>query len=87
MVILRQGEGQSGAVAYKSFGINCHLQNELSNFAKKKKIQLKSQSILQPISPQPHSNICLFTRLDPGSQGTILGAGLAPGRTARAVNV
>lgn len=86
MVILRQGEGQSGAVAYKGFGINCHLQNELSNFTKKK-IQLKSQSILQPISPQPHSNICLFTRLDPGSQGTILGAGLAPGRAARAVNV
>lgn len=87
MVILRQGEGQSGAVAYEGFGINCHLQNELSNFAKKKKIQLKSQSILQPISPQPHSNICLFTQLDPGSQGTILGAGLAPGHTARAVNV
>lgn len=38
MVILRQGEGQSEAVAYKGFGINCHLQNELSNFAKKKKL-------------------------------------------------
>lgn len=36
MVILSWGEGQSGAVAYKGFGINCHLQNELSNFAKKK---------------------------------------------------
>lgn len=37
MVTLRQG--QSGAVAYKGFGNNHHLQNELSNSEKKKSIK------------------------------------------------
>lgn len=76
MVTLRQGQGQSGAVAHKGSGINHHLQNELSNFAKKKKIQLKIQSMLQPSAHNPIA-VSVY------SPGWIL----APGHTARAVNV
>lgn len=80
MVTLRQG--QSGAVAYKGFGNNHHLQNELSNSEKKN--QLKIQSILQPSAHNPVS-VSVYSL--GWILGTALGEGLAPGHTARAVNV
>lgn len=69
MVTLGQGEGLSEAVAYESFGINWRFQNELSNFAKKKK---KRNSIKKSKCPPAHLPITpfqyLFIHLAPRAQ-------------------